>query len=116
MVNGEQQLRLPPTPAIAGSHQHRMARRQVFRDRIAQVVEVELTIPVGERRGMIVGPPVAVGEFTLGAIRPHHLNALHADRRSKSPVVHREIDAGTLHAHRFIRATWLGPERRDDEP
>ena len=81
-------------------------------ERIAQILQIELTVPVGQHGSVIVGPAVVVGGLRMRTIGTENLDVFHADSRAQPAVVYAHIDGAVVHVNGFGGSTRLRDNRR----
>ncbi len=104
-----------PLSAIDRRGDEGLPGREVLAEGVAQVLQVEAAVPVGEERRMAVRPAPAIGLLRAGAIGAQDLDVLGADHEREPPVVTVGIEGRADDAHRFGRAARLGRVEGDEQ-
>ena len=87
-IDREKNLGCAPVVTILGCLEQSTPSTDMLVDRIGKIVHVELTVPIGHHRLMIVGPAVIVWRIeVIATVGTHCLNIMHTYCRRKSSVV-----------------------------
>ena len=87
LIRGKSHKGLAPVAAVIRGDEQGLAGRLLLVDRVGEVFQVELAVPVGDVGSVVVGPAITVGLVGMGAIGAHHLYILSADGIGQSTIV-----------------------------
>src|SRR5579872_4056966 len=74
---------LAPITAIRRSQKQRASRRNMFAQRVAEIFQVELSVPVCEHWRVIIGPAERFWKIGMLAVGAKDLAVFHSDRRTQ---------------------------------
>ena len=96
-VFGKNDHRLIPVPAVFGSDDQGLARRGMLLKQVAQVLDIKLTIPVSQKRLMVVGPAKLIPLQWFGTVGPVNLIMVNAHRMRQLTVVKMRVRCAVTH-------------------
>ena len=94
IVLGEEHLRGAPRIAVGGGLHHGARWRHMLLGGVAEVVEVELVVPVGHHGLVVVGPAVTVLARGVLAVGAHSLYVVYSHYGRQATVVARRVGHG----------------------
>ena len=87
LIRGKSHKGLAPVAAVIRGDEQGLAGRLLLVDRVGEILQIELAVPVGDVGCVVVGPAITVGLVGMGAVGTHHLYILSADGIGQSAIV-----------------------------
>ena len=108
LVVRENNRRSLPVNAVLTRAEERLARRDVLVNGIAEVLDIERVIPIGNHRRVVIRPPRAFGKLRVRAVHTQHLGVQRAYGRPQPAIMDIGIDRDAAHVpHRLVNGTSL---------
>ena len=86
-VRGEYYFRICPLITVFWGHQECLGRWYMLIRRVCQILIIELTVPVGQHRLMIISPSVTVRRIRVFTVGTYQLNIMYSYYRRQLSVM-----------------------------
>ena len=86
-IRRKHDFRICPVISVFRSHQKSLGRRNMLIRRICQILIIELPIPIGQHRLVIISPSSTIRRIRMFTIGTYQLNIMHSHYRRQLSIM-----------------------------